>query len=121
MKKILIQNENINYRTLSEIKILNKFSSNANIIKILDYCEKKNEYNLKVMYILFPLMKRGTLRDKLNLRLTNDPERENLNLTEIIDGFKIICSVFNYMHTHSPVRYVHQDIKPEVSGSQVLI
>lgn len=115
VKKVLIQNEELNRSVLTEIRSLNQFR-HANIVKMVDSVEGRDDTNKRVVYILFPLVKRGTLRDVLNLRLKGDPDRASLVLETVINDFKAICSAFNYMHTFSPVKYIHQDIKPEVSS-----
>jgi serine/threonine kinase 16 len=112
LKKVLIQNEEIERCVKLELEYLILFS-HPNIIDILDSTNGKNEYSVNLVYILFPMMKKGTLRDAINKRLKNDPKRENYEMIKMISDFKAICSAFNYMHTFSPVKYVHQDIKPE--------
>mmetsp|Transcript_30728 Transcript_30728/g.29337 ORF Transcript_30728/g.29337 Transcript_30728/m.29337 type:complete len:364 (-) Transcript_30728:96-1187(-) len=112
LKKILIQNEEMERCVKLELVYLILFS-HPNIIDIIDSTNGKNEYNVHLVYILFPMMKKGTLRDAINKRLKNDPKRENCEMIKMISDFKAICLAFNYMHTFSPVKYVHQDIKPE--------
>lgn len=114
IKKVLVQNEEIHSSIISEIRALNEFRQ-SNIIRMIDFAEGRDEMNTPIMYLLFPLMRRGTLRDLLNTRLKSDPLRLNLDLAQTLRDFKAICSAFHYMHTFSPVKYIHQDIKPEVS------
>jgi serine/threonine protein kinase len=67
---------------------------------------------VQVMYLLFPLIENGSLRNILNRR-----ERQILSsrpkLREILTDFTAICEALNVLHTFQPA-YVHQDIKPEV-------
>jgi serine/threonine protein kinase len=113
LKKILVQTEEIGRSVMSEIRSLNLFR-HPNIIKLVDSIDGRDNSNNRVIYLLFPLVQRGTLRHVLNLR-NDDPDRANLDLMQVMTNFNAICSAFNYMHTLSPVRYIHQDIKPEVS------
>ena len=114
VKKVLIQDDAIRRSVMSEIKVLNEFR-HLNIIRMIDSIEGRNDSNTPVMYLLFPLLQRGSLRDILNLRLKSDPQRTNSNLELVMKDIMAILSAFNYMHTYSPVKYIHQDIKPEVS------
>jgi serine/threonine protein kinase len=58
-------------------------------------------------------MKRGTLRHELNDGLKSDPQRLQKDIGLVLQDFHKICSAFSYMHTLSPVKFIHQDIKPE--------
>lgn len=115
LKKILVQTDDISRSVISEIRSLNQFC-HPNIIKLVDSIDGRDNSNNRVIYLLFPLVRRGTLRHVLNLR-NDDPDRANLNLMQLLTNFNAICSAFNYMHTLSPVSYIHQDIKPEVCKS----
>lgn len=112
LKRVLLQNNEMDRCIKLELEYLSQFN-HPNIVTMLDSVSGKNEYDIRLVYILFPLMKRGTLRDAINTRLKNDPTRENHDMIKMIVDFTAICSAFNYMHTFSPVKYVHQDIKPE--------
>ncbi len=68
------------------------------------------ENNVKVVYMLFPLMQRGSLRDVLNERMNDHGLK--ISLLEVISDFVAICEALNVLHTFKPA-YVHQDIKPE--------
>ena len=114
VKKVLILNTEIKRSVISEIEALNQFR-HVNIIRLIDSTEGRNDSNMPVMYLLFPLLQRGTLRDILNCRLQTDPARISLSLAPLMKDVISILSAFNYMHTFSPVKYIHQDIKPEVS------
>ena len=113
VKKLLVQNEEISRSVKAEIRALTEFR-HPNIIRLIDSYECRDGSNILITYLLFPLQQRGTLRDVLNLRLKTDPTRVNLDLSSILKDFKAICQAFAYMHTFSPVKYIHQDIKPEV-------
>ena len=115
VKKVLILNNEIKRSVIAEIEALNQFC-HVNIIRLIDSTEGRNDSNMPVMYLLFPLLQRGTLRDILNSRLKIDPARVSLSLAPLIKDIVSILSAFNYMHTFSPVKYIHQDIKPEVSN-----
>jgi serine/threonine protein kinase len=113
VKKVVVQTDEIKRSVLAEIMFLNEFR-HPNIIKMIDSVDIRDKGNNRVICILFPLIARGTLRHVLNLR-PKDADRSKLDLAQILRDFKSICSAFNYMHTLTPVSYIHQDIKPEVS------
>ena len=115
VKRVLVQTDDINKAVLAELKSLNTFR-HPNMIKLIDSLENRDHSNNRVVFLLFPLMRRGTLRHVLNERI-DDPQRKNLDLAKIVGDFKAICLAFNYMHTFTPVSYIHQDIKPEVCRS----
>lgn len=112
VKKVVVQTDEIKRSVLAEIMFLNEFR-HPNIIKMIDSVDIRDKGNNRVICILFPLIARGTLRHVLNLR-PKDADRSKLDLAQILRDFKSICSAFNYMHTLTPVSYIHQDIKPEV-------
>lgn len=112
LKRILVQTEEISRSVMSEIRSLTHFR-HPNIIELVDFIDGRDSSNNRVIYLLFPIVQRGTLRHVLNLR-NDDPDRANLDLMQLMSNFNAICAAFNYMHTLSPVRYIHQDIKPEV-------
>ena len=79
------------------------------------------DVKIKVMYMLFPLMPRGSLRDVLNGRLLLSPARDAPSssspvslppLEDILTDFVSLCEALNVLHTCQP-SYVHQDLKPE--------
>ena len=113
VKKVVVQTDEIKRSVLAEIMFLNEFR-HPNIIKMIDSVDIRDKGNNRVICILFPLIARGTLRHVLNLR-PKDADRSKLDLAQILRDFKSICSAFNYMHTLTPVSYIHQDIKPEVN------
>lgn len=115
VKRVLVQTDDIKRTILAEIQSLRNFH-HPNIIKLIDSLDNRDHSNNRVVYLLFPLIRRGTLRHVLNERV-DDPQRTNLDFLKILDDFKAICSAFNYMHTFTPVHYIHQDIKPEVRRS----
>ena len=117
VKRVLVQTDDIHKAVLAEIKSLSTFH-HANIIKMIDSLENCDRSNNRVVFLLFPLMRKGTLRQVLNERV-DDQQRKNLDLAKIVGDFKAICLAFNYMHTFAPVRYIHQDIKPEVCRSML--
>lgn len=113
VKKVVVQTDEIKRNILAEIMFLNEFR-HPNIIRLVDSVDVRDKGNNRVICLLFPLIARGSLRHVLNLRSTG-VDRSKLDLKQIMRDFKSICSAFNYMHTLTPVSYIHQDIKPEVS------
>ena len=111
VKKVLVQTEEIQHSMRTELKALRQFQ-HPQILPLIDWFETRNERNVQVFFLLFPLMKEGTLRDELNASMASDPRREKKDINRVIRGFESICTAFHYMHTFSP-KYIHQDIKPE--------
>ena len=71
LKKVLIQDEETN-RSIQTEKEKNSFNQfkHSNILQLIDSFEYMNpERRIRVVYLLFPLMRRGSLRDCLNIQL----------------------------------------------------
>ena len=111
LKKVLVQSEELQRSVRIELKALQQFT-HPHILTLVDWFETRNERNVQVFYLLFPLMKKGTLRDELNMSMQTDPNRNQRDIGLVLKNFQKICSALNYMHTYSP-KYIHQDIKPE--------
>lgn len=114
IKKILLQSHDIEISTHQEIKALKMFQ-HTNIIKLLGVKDAK-EKTSKVSYLIFPYIKYGSLRSKLDrLELTTKEfdSKRLIPTIEILKDFLKICSALNVLHTHNP-SYIHQDIKPDV-------
>lgn len=116
VKKILVQSNENEKMTIEEINSLRKFS-HENIIKMIDYAECY-ENNIKTVYILFPFIKSGSLRDLLNSILQG--QQPKLSLPLVLSNYRKICSAFNVLHSYNP-SYIHQDIKPEVSIRKITV
>lgn len=111
VKKVLVQTEEIQRSVRTELKAFQKFT-HPNILPLVDWFETRNERNIQVFYLLFPLMKKGSLRDELNSSIQSDPNRIKRDIGKVLKDFQSVCSAFQYMHTCSP-SFIHQDIKPE--------
>ena len=111
VKKVLVQSEELQRMVRTEIKASRQLD-HPNIVCMIDWFETRNERNLQVFFLLFPLMKKGTLRDEINADLKADPLRESKDVARVIKGFQMVLEALHYMHTYQP-KYVHQDIKPE--------
>ena len=114
VKKILIQTAEIRRSLQIEIRSFDLFN-HPNVLQLIDFEEKATSNNNGIAYLLFPLVPKGSLRHILNQQLLDDPKRLKTNIRRVLEDFKSICSAFNHMHTLSPTRYIHQDIKPDVS------
>ena len=111
VKKVLVQSEELQRMVRTEIKASRQFD-HPNIVCMIDWFETRNERNQQVFFLLFPLLKKGTLRDDINASLKTDPLRERKDVARVLEGFQSILEALHYMHTYQP-KYVHQDIKPE--------
>lgn len=112
VKKMYMQSAEFERCALTEVEAFRRFH-HSNILKMLEHSRKK-ENSTPVMFMLFPLMEQGSLRDVLNRRLNNLTPRPSLR--EMLTDFTAICEAVNVLHTFSPA-YVHQDIKPEVCNA----
>jgi serine/threonine kinase 16 len=88
-----------------------------NILSLIDYNINNKEGGIRIAYLLFPLMRSGSLRSITNLRIENVNsgtwhKLKKINLYDTLVDFAAICSAFNVLHANSP-SFVHQDIKPE--------
>lgn len=118
LKKMFLQSNDYSRCAHAEVAAFQRFQ-HPNILPLLDsvsLVESQKEVKIKVMYMLFPLMSRGSLRDVLNTRLllsSSSPPRASLPpLHEILTDFVSLCEALNVLHTCQPA-YVHQDLKPE--------
>ena len=113
LKKMLLQSPDLARCAQSEVSAFARFQHHS-ILPLLDsvtLTETTTSGSVKVMYLLFPLMERGSLRQVLNSRL--DASRRSLPpLVDILTDFVSICEALNVLHTYKP-SYVHQDLKPE--------
>jgi len=112
IKKMMLQSREMEDIASVEVNAYLKFK-HPNIINLLDSV-KVSEKGSTSMYMLFPYLEKGSLRDHLNLVLSGKARK--LSLTAILSQFMQICDAVHLMHTYSP-GFVHQDIKPEVSSS----
>mmetsp|Transcript_2908 Transcript_2908/g.3066 ORF Transcript_2908/g.3066 Transcript_2908/m.3066 type:complete len:342 (-) Transcript_2908:10-1035(-) len=109
LKKIFNQSSSFDKSVKAELEAFNRFH-HPNILKILDSIEEDNFGRGCIVYMLFPLCKKGSLRNLLNKRMSGEMDKPNIK--SIISDFRDICNALNVLHTYSP-KYVHQDIKPE--------
>lgn len=112
IKRMMLQSREIEDIASVEVGAYLKFK-HPNIICLLDSV-KVSEIGGVSIYMLFPYLKRGSLRDHLNLVVNGKANK--LPLKVILSQFMQICDAVHLMHTHSP-GFVHQDIKPEVRSS----
>ena len=111
VKKMFIQSPEFERALYQEIDSFKRFR-HPNILKLID-SQVEVKDGVKVAYLLFPLMNRGSLRDELNRTvLAGGGLGGTARLLQILGDFGSIVAAFNVLHTHSPP-YVHQDIKPE--------
>lgn len=120
VKKMHLQTPDFERALFQEVDSLQRFR-HANIIRLID-SQVVSEGAGKVAYLLFPLMKRGTLRDELNRTIlaptaasplgSRSPHRHARALQQVLSDFLGIVSALHVLHSHSPA-YVHQDVKPE--------
>jgi serine/threonine kinase 16 len=98
----------------SEVTSFARFR-HSNILPLLDsvsLLESSSGNKSKVMYMLFPMMPRGSLRDVLNARIHGTSSDPLPPLHLILADFISIAEALNVLHTFQPA-YVHQDLKPE--------
>lgn len=113
VKKMFIQSPESERSLTQEIDSFQRFR-HPHVLKLTDSLIQ-NKDGLKIAYLLFPLCKRGSLRDELNrTTLVGSGARQQgaFGLLGTLSSFSGIVSAFNVLHTHAPP-YVHQDIKPE--------
>lgn len=114
IKRMMLQSREMEDIASVEVSAYLRFK-HPNIISLLDSV-KVPEIGSISIYMLFPYMERGSLRDHLNLVLNGRANK--LPLKVILSQFIQICDAVHVMHTHSP-GFVHQDIKPEVRSLQL--
>lgn len=109
LKRMLVQSEEAEKMVQIEVEAFQRFK-HPNILSMLDMTNR-TEGGLKAVYLLFPLVKNGSLRDVLT-DISNG-HRPKPTVIEVLQRFTEICNAFNVLHLYKP-SYVHQDIKPEV-------
>ena len=114
LKKVIVQpSDECSQRSIfAELKSYMLFK-HPHIMSLIDSFHEETSKGHVTHYLLFPLMKKGTLRNELNDGLKNDPQRLQKDIGKVLLDFQKICSALNYMHTLTPTKYIHQDIKPE--------
>lgn len=112
IKRMILQSREMEDIASVEVTAYLRFK-HPNIICLLDSV-KVSEIGSISIYMLFPYLKRGSLRDHLNLVVNGKAKK--LPLKVILSQFMQICDAVHLIHTHSP-GFVHQDIKPEVRFS----
>lgn len=115
LKKMFLQSSEFERCAQSEVTAFGRFH-HPNILKLLDSVTvleaSGGREKVKVMYLLFPLLPRGSLRDVLNSRLDGTSRDPLPTLLEVLGDFLAIAEALNVLHTFGPA-YVHQDVKPE--------
>lgn len=110
VKKMLVQSKEFEMMIQTEIESFTRFR-HKNILRMIDNCQRYED-NMKIVYLLFPFERNGSLRDELN-KISNSRISKPSLLT-VLSRFNEICSALNVLHTFSPKPFIHQDIKPEV-------
>lgn len=115
LKKILVQSIENEHVVKTEIDAFCRFK-HPNILTLIDYNVNNKEGGIRIAYLLFPIIRLGSLRNITNNRIeggsTTWHKMKRINLYDTLVDFANICSAFNVLHTNIP-SYVHQDIKPE--------
>ena len=108
VKKMLIQSKEAESNIKNEVEAFNRFH-HKNIIPYIGHTyQLKN--NMRIIYMVFPLIQRGNLRQQLN----NIIERKSkkLDLIHVLKSITAITEALSILHNYHP-SYVHNDIKPE--------
>lgn len=108
LKKVSVQSKEIDDLVRKEIDAFRRFN-HPNILKLIDFAEQ-SESGTRIVYMLLPFMRKGSLRDSLNKVLLGD--RPKPKLIMVFSQFLAICEALNALHTFNPP-YIHLDIKPE--------
>ena len=87
LKRMLLQSKELEQIAQIEIESFQRFQ-HKNILHLID-SKKSNESGHTVVYLLFPYMERGTLRDELNRVMNGTSRRSSLRSTE--SSFIAIC------------------------------
>jgi serine/threonine protein kinase len=112
VKKILVQSTDAEQNIHNEIEALSRFK-HSNILPCIAHKYSVDmKKGMKVVYLVFPFVRQGNLRQILNSTLKN--EIKPLGIRYILRYFYDIASAISVLHASSP-SYVHNDIKPEVS------
>lgn len=111
LKRMLLQSLDLANMAHNEVAAYQRFT-HANIIQLVDQVERIED-NQPVIYMLLPFCSRGSLRDELNLMLTEAIKKPPA--IQVLKRFANICEAVQVLHNFVP-SYVHFDIKPEVSA-----
>ncbi|KAI9282655.1 kinase-like domain-containing protein [Sporodiniella umbellata] len=110
VKVIKCNNRETTDRAIREGILLSRFN-HKNIIKVEDVCIIKEESGLRLLYMVLPYYKKGSLQDWIS------GDRENqLQLEDAMSIFKQICLAVKALTEHEErgeiVPWAHRDIKP---------
>ena len=121
VKRMYLQSEEFERAYTEEVASFSRFP-HPNVMTLLDAQSSSQEdtpAHCRTAYLLFPLMC-GSLRDQLNDTVLRPGWTDNVSnsvsqrrFRQTLQQFVDVCRAFNCLHTHSPMQYVHQDIKPE--------
>jgi len=109
LKKMIVHSNEMDEFINMEITALQRFKHH-NIVSLLGHIDCM-ENNRKIVYLAFPFISNGSLRQRLDVIIANGETPIALNI--ILQSFLQILSASNTLHNFQP-SYVHQDIKPEV-------
>lgn len=109
LKKMNIQSPELERTVRAELDAFRRFQ-HPHILRLID-SRIDDIGGVQIAYLLFPLVKRGCLRDELNRTvLSRDGFKQSL--VQKLRDFSGLLQAFDVLHSFSPP-YVHQDIKPE--------
>ncbi len=112
IKRIRIQSTDSEYSIKAEVEAFQRFK-HSNIVPCLAHkyvIDKRRDLN--VIFMVFPFIKNGNLREVLNEILCN--RRQPFDLKMVLRSFKQIADALFMLHAYQP-SFVHNDVKPEVS------
>eukprot|EP00600_Ochromonadales_sp_CCMP1393_P002592 CAMPEP_0174985448 /NCGR_PEP_ID=MMETSP0004_2-20121128/18346_1 /TAXON_ID=420556 /ORGANISM="Ochromonas sp., Strain CCMP1393" /LENGTH=322 /DNA_ID=CAMNT_0016238095 /DNA_START=150 /DNA_END=1118 /DNA_ORIENTATION=+ len=109
LKKMIIQSLDTRKIAVAEIEAFRRFS-HPNILKLIDTTEIKGTGGHKVIYLLLPRMKRGSLRNFLDGIRVGKYSAPTLSI--VLESYLSICEAIDVLHSFKP-SHIHQDIKPE--------
>ena len=109
IKKMIVQSTDAENSVKMEIESFQRFI-HSHILKCLAHKYIIDNKQRQIVYLLFPLIKKGNLREQLNAILQN--RSKPIEFGYMLQCMKHISEALNVLHTYSP-SYVHNDIKPE--------
>lgn len=110
IKKMLIQSEDSELGIKNEIEALKRFKHPNMVTFLAHKYSMDRSQNSRVVYLLFPLIQSGNLRQHLNAILLK--EQSKFDFLHLLKCFKGITEALLLMHNYNP-SYVHNDLKPE--------
>lgn len=110
VKKLIIQSFESEVAARKEVECLRRYRHHS-IVDLIDSVVKDDGNGSgKFYFLLFPYMKNGSLRQRLDKILSGAIKHPDLR--EILKNFQCICEALNCLHKSDP-SYVHNDVKPD--------